>query len=111
MSKGFEQNFAQLADSMVHEKAPALANYKVCFQLIDKNDDPERDQIVANLAACQNTRPLTPMQKKDIEDRVAALHGTRTTFFQRPSTGFQPPQNVEVKPASYGRVARSWHNS
>ncbi len=79
--------------------------------LIDKNNDPERDQIVSNLAACQIAKPLSVMEKKDIESRVAALHGIQTNFFQRPSTGFQPPQKVEVKRANEGRVDISWHNA
>ncbi|MEX2301344.1 MAG: aldo/keto reductase [Bryobacterales bacterium] len=65
--------------------------------LIDSNDDPERDQIVANLAACQTAEPLSAQRKRDIEEQVAALHGTQTNFFQRPSSGFQPPQDVVVK--------------
>jgi aryl-alcohol dehydrogenase-like predicted oxidoreductase len=65
--------------------------------LIDKNDDPASDQIVANLAACQTAEPLSAQRKRDIEEQVAALHGTQTNFFQRPSSGFQPPQKVAVK--------------
>lgn len=70
--------------------------------LIDKNDDPERDQLVANLAACQTAGAPTPRQRRDIEDHTAALHGTRTNFFQRPSSGFQPPQNVTVERRTTG---------
>lgn len=79
--------------------------------LIDKSNDPERDQIVANLAACQNATPLSPMEKTDIEDRVAALHGTQTNFFQRPSTGFQPPRDVTVTRVDEGAVDIAWHNA
>ena len=56
--------------------------------LIDDNDDPQRDQLVANLAAAQTASRLTAQEKKDIEQTVAELHGTRTNFF----------------PADFGRI-------
>jgi len=62
----------------------------------DPNNDPQRDQFVANLAACQTAGPLLPRQRRDIEERVAELHGTATNFFQRPGSGLQAPQNVRV---------------
>ncbi len=80
--------------------------------LIDSNDDPENDQIVANLAACQAAEPLSAQRKRDIEDQVAALHGTQTNFFQRPSSGFQPPQKVAVKGLGEGKGNEiSWHTA
>ena len=78
--------------------------------LIDKNNDPDNDQVVANLAACQKTAQLTAIEKQDIEDRVAALHGTRTNFFQRPSVGLQAPQHPMVSRTGEERVEVSWHN-
>jgi hypothetical protein len=74
----------------------------------DPNNDPERDQFVADLAACQTAGPLSPRERRDIEDRVAALHGTQTNFFQRPGSGLQPPQNVKVSRAGNGPVEVSW---
>jgi hypothetical protein len=62
----------------------------------DPNNDPERDQFVADLAACQTAGPLSLRERRGIEDRVAALHGIQTNFFQRPGSGLQPPQNVRV---------------
>jgi hypothetical protein len=35
----FEVKFGQLADSQIYSKAPSLTQYKVGFQLIDKNED------------------------------------------------------------------------
>ncbi|MBZ5596668.1 MAG: aldo/keto reductase [Acidobacteriia bacterium] len=74
----------------------------------DPNNDPERDQFVADLAACQTAGPLSPRERRDIEDRVAALHGTQTNFFQRPGSGLQPPQNVKVSRTGNGPVEVSW---
>jgi aryl-alcohol dehydrogenase-like predicted oxidoreductase len=74
----------------------------------DPNNDPERDQFVANLAACQTAKPLSGRERRDIEDRVAALHGTATNFFQRPGSGLQPPQNVKAGRTSNGPVEISW---
>lgn len=65
--------------------------------LTDKDDDPDNDQLVANLAAAQVADPLSTREKKQIEAQVAALHGTQTNFFQRPSSGFMPAQNVRVE--------------
>lgn len=80
--------------------------------LIDPNDDPENDQIVANLAACQNAEPLSDQRKRDLEQQVAALHGTQTNFFQRPSSGFQPPRKVEVNRMGEGQgVEIAWHTA
>jgi hypothetical protein len=74
----------------------------------DPNNDPERDQFVADLAACQTAGLLSLRERRDIEDRVAALHGTQTNFFQRPGSGLQPPQNVKVSRTGNGPVEVSW---
>ena len=79
--------------------------------LIDKDNDPQRDQLVANLAAAQVAKPLSRQEKKDIEQTVADLHGTRTNFFQQPSAGFQPPQDFEAERLSAGSVRLSWHSA
>jgi aryl-alcohol dehydrogenase-like predicted oxidoreductase len=65
--------------------------------LIDKANDPNRDQIVANLSACQMRDPMPASRRKNIEAQVADLHGTDTNFFQRPSSGLLPPQSVRVE--------------
>ena len=79
--------------------------------LIDKDDDPQRDQLVANLAAAQVAKPLTRREKKDIEQTVAELHGTRTNFFQRPSAGFLPPQGFSVSRQPNGHVRLVWNSA
>ena len=38
----FEAKFGQLSDTLIHEKAPAMAPYKIGFQLIEKNEDETR---------------------------------------------------------------------
>lgn len=79
--------------------------------LIDKDDDPQRDQLVANLAAAQAAKPLSRQEKKDIERTVADLHGTRTNFFQQPSAGFQPAQGFAVERQSPSHVRLQWHTA
>jgi aryl-alcohol dehydrogenase-like predicted oxidoreductase len=79
--------------------------------LIDDGNDPEKDQVVANLAAAQMATKLTPLEKKEIEERVAALHGTQTNFFQRPAVGFQPPQDAQVRRVDDATVEVSWQNA
>ena len=79
--------------------------------LIDKNNDPAHDQVVANLAAAQVASRLTPREKKDIEQTVAELHGTRTNFFQRISGGFQEAQGFAVERKSDSNVSVSWHSA
>lgn len=39
---GFEQSFASLAYTYVQEKAPALADYMIGFQLVDKSEDNQK---------------------------------------------------------------------
>jgi aryl-alcohol dehydrogenase-like predicted oxidoreductase len=75
---------------------------------VDKNNDPQRDQFVANLAACQTARDLTRRERKDINDQVAGLHGIYTNFYQRPGSGLQPPQNVRLNRAGDGPVEVCW---
>jgi hypothetical protein len=59
----------------------------------------KRDQFVANLAASQTA---------DIENRVAALHGTQTNFFERPGSGLQPRQNVKAGRTGNARIDVFW---
>ncbi len=79
--------------------------------LVDKDNDPQRDQLVANLAAAQVARPLSRQEKSDIEQTVADLHGTRTNFFQRPSAGFQPAQQFRGERLADGTVRLEWHSA
>lgn len=76
--------------------APGVSTLITGIGLIDKSNDPARDQIAANLAAAQLREPLTEKRRGEIEEQVAALHGTDNNFFQRPSSGLLPPQTVTV---------------
>jgi len=38
----FEAKFGQLADTQIHDKVPVLSDYKIGFQVIDKEDDETR---------------------------------------------------------------------
>jgi hypothetical protein len=77
--------------------APGVSTVIAGIGLIDKTNDPSRDQLAANLAARQVREPLSAGRRRQIEERVAALHGTDTNFFQRPSCGMLPPQSVKVE--------------
>lgn len=80
--------------------------------LIDRSNDPSRDQVLANLEACQIRENLSPEQRRRIEERTASLHGTDTNFFQRPACGMLPPQKVAVSQNAAGApVNVSWHTA
>ncbi|MCC6366372.1 MAG: aldo/keto reductase [Bryobacterales bacterium] len=76
--------------------APGVSTVIAGIGLIDKTNDPTRDQLTANLAACQLREPLTSGRRRQIEEQVAVLHGTDTNFFQRPACGLLSPQSVKV---------------
>src|SRR5262249_43240953 len=42
--------------------------------LIDKSNDPSRDQILANIAACQMGEPQTRDKRRQVEQRTAEQH-------------------------------------
>jgi aryl-alcohol dehydrogenase-like predicted oxidoreductase len=88
--------------------APGLHAAVIGIGEVDKNNDPQRDQYVANLAACQTARNLTARERKEIIAEVAGLHGTRTNFYQRPGSGLQAPQNVRVRRPENGPVEVLW---
>ena len=90
---------------------PGMSTIITGIGLIDKDNDPQRDQLVANLAAAQTARPLSATEKRDIERTVADLHGTRTNFFQQPSAGFQPPQEFSAERAAADNVHLEWHSA
>ncbi len=77
--------------------APGVSTCITGIGLIDKSNDPEKDQLVANLSACQVVEPLSRQRRKQIEEQTASLHGTQTNFFQRPSSGLLAPSNVSVE--------------
>ena len=84
--------------------APGMSTLIAGIGLSDKNNDPQADQLVADLAACQAGEPLVGAERRQIEDRVAALHGTETNFFQRTSSGFVAPRNVRLESAADSRA-------
>jgi hypothetical protein len=76
--------------------------------LIDKNNDPDRDQLVANLAACQIKEPMAAERRTRIEEQTASLHGTDTNFFQRPACGMLPAIVKLERNAGDGPVKVLW---
>jgi aryl-alcohol dehydrogenase-like predicted oxidoreductase len=91
---------------------PGVSTVVAGIGLIDRNNDPARDQLVADLGACQMLDPMSVARRKDVESRVAALHGTDTNFFQRPSAGLQPAQQLRVQRESGSGVAQvSWNTA
>lgn len=88
---------------------PGVSTVIAGIGLIDKANDPSRDQIVADLSACQVRETIQASRRSAIEERVAHLHGTDTNFFQRPSSGLLPPQTVRVERADpQGSVKVLW---
>lgn len=75
--------------------------------LIDKSDDPKKDQLVANLLASQESK-LSEKDRKRIEDEVSAKHGTDTNFFQHESRGLEAPQEVKIDRSSTGQLLVKW---
>ena len=75
--------------------------------LTDPQDDPARDQLVANLAACQLPN-LSASERRRIEAETAARHGVDTNFFQQPARGLQAPEYVEVRRRNSGDVQILW---
>lgn len=75
--------------------------------LTDKNDDPENDQLIANLAACQEAK-FTAADRKRVEDEVAAKHAIDTNFFQLASKGLLAPEMVELRRRNSGDTQILW---
>ena len=87
---------------------PGMSTLIAGIGLTDKNNDPDKDQLVADLAACQAREPLVGTERQHIEDRVSALHGTETNFFQRTSSGFVAPRNVRLETSDENSVKVLW---
>jgi hypothetical protein len=88
--------------------APGVATLITGIGLIDKGNEPARDQLLANLQACQITESMQSSKRRQVEEATASLHGTDTNFFQRTSVGMQPPQTVKVEREAAGGVAVKW---
>ncbi len=63
---------------------------------ISASDDPNEDQLVANLDAAQLREPLSSERMRQIEQRTAETAGTATNYFQRPSLGLTPPRGLRA---------------
>ena len=63
---------------------------------IDDSDDPEVDQLVANIEAAQVREPLTTQQMEQIEQRTLEITGGNTNYFQRPGIGLTPPRALRA---------------
>lgn len=75
--------------------------------LTDANDDPSRDQLLANLAACQNAK-FTAADRKRVEDETQAKHETDTNFFQIASRGLTAPESITVDRRNSGEGRMRW---
>jgi aryl-alcohol dehydrogenase-like predicted oxidoreductase len=75
--------------------------------MIDKSNDPTRDQLVADIAACQ-LDGMGPGKRLEVEQRVADQHGTDTNFFQRPSSGLLAPEKFQVTEIDPKTARLSW---
>ena len=63
---------------------------------IDVSDDPEKDQLVANIAAAQIHEPLSSQRLREIEQMTAGAIGTDTNYFQRAALGLTPPRGLRA---------------
>lgn len=75
--------------------------------LTDPNGDPARDQLMANLTACQKFE-FTAADRKRVEEETAAKHSTDTNFFQMPSKGLMAPEMVTVDRRNSGEGRIRW---
>ncbi|MGH9631925.1 MAG: aldo/keto reductase, partial [Bryobacteraceae bacterium] len=92
--------------------APGMSTLITGIGLIDSSDDPKKDQLVANLIACQKGEPMNADRRREIEQRTAELHGTDNNFFQRPSSGLLAPSEVSAeRKAEKGPVVVSWNTA
>ncbi|MEZ5352405.1 MAG: aldo/keto reductase [Bryobacteraceae bacterium] len=76
---------------------PGVSTAIAGIGLIDRSNDPSKDQLVADLAAAQIREPLNTARMRQIEERTASLHGTDTNFFQRTAVGMVGPRDVRVE--------------
>ncbi len=87
---------------------PGVSTLITGIGLIDQNNDPAHNQLIANLAACQLAEPLPDSKMRQIEQEVADRHGIDTNFFQRPTSGLLAPQTVTVTRESPSAVKVEW---
>jgi aryl-alcohol dehydrogenase-like predicted oxidoreductase len=96
------QDFIQYALS-----TPGMSTVIMGIGLIDKSNDPARDQLVADIAACQ-LDGMSLDRRRTVEQRVADLHGTDTNFFQRPASGLLAPEKFRVEEVNPQTARLSW---
>lgn len=87
--------------------APGVTCAIMGIGMIDKSGDPGRDQLVADIAACQ-IDGMGPGKRRQVEQRVADQHGTDTNFFQRPSSGLLAPEHFTVQEADPKTTRLAW---
>ena len=68
---------------------------------------PEKDQIVANLAAACDT-PMTAEERAALEQEAAAKFGATTNYFQEKARGLVQPTDIMLKMPVDGYVRVSW---
>jgi hypothetical protein len=76
---------------------PGMSTVIMGIGLLDKSNDPARDQLVADIAGCQIRDPQMARKRREVEQRTAELHGTDTNFFQRTSSGLLAPEKFLVE--------------
>jgi len=87
---------------------PGVSTVIMGIGLIDKSDDPARDQLLADIAACQIRDPQTGARRRQVEQRTAELHGTDTNFFQRTASGLLAPERFLVEDVDPGATRLRW---
>ncbi len=86
---------------------PGVSTAIMGIGMIDKSNDPARDQLVADIAAAQ-LDGMGPQKRRQVEARVAEEHGTDTNFFQRPSSGLLAPEKFQVEELDARTTRISW---
>jgi aryl-alcohol dehydrogenase-like predicted oxidoreductase len=87
---------------------PGVSCAVVGIGQIDR-ENPNADQVVANLAASQGDM-ASPAELRRIEDDVATVHGTETNFFQDKAVGLVQPTGITVQRDS-DRVVIYWNTA
>ena len=68
---------------------------------------PDKDQLVANLAAAVD-EPMMPQDREKLEAQAAAMFGPTTNYFQDKATGLVQPTDVKLT-KSADHVMISWN--
>ncbi len=87
---------------------PGMSTVIAGIGLMDKANDPSRDQLLANIAACQIGEPQTADKRRQVEQRTAELHGADTNFFQRTASGLLAPETFRVEDLDQETTRLRW---